>query len=787
MPLVSSTIPNLINGVSQQADAFRLPSQATLQENAYSSVVEGLKNRPPTEHIAKIVSGDPGSVFLHTINRDPSERYVVLVENGDLRVFDLAGTEQTVNFPDGKGYLSASDPSTAFRATTIKDFTFLVNTTTTAAMDSTADADLVPSAIVSIDTGHSNREYRIFINGTEQAFRSSSGDTDTIAENLHSDLVSNLGTTDWTLEYETNSDTIYIAREDGADFDIRLQDGAGGGFTTLIKNRANQFADLPERGYVDMLVEIEGDAEANEDNFWVKFVPDDSNDTGWAAGAWEETAAPGIVNSFDSATLPHQLVRESDGTFTFEQVNWGKRTAGDADTAPDPSFIGQKISSIFFFQSRLGLTAGENVVFSRIDEFFDFFPSTVTVVLDENPIDSVARHTRAVNIHGTAAMDETLVLFSDQTQFFVRGEDILTTKTISITPKTEYESQTTAEPIAVGRNLYFAFPNGSFSGINEYTFDDRVDTSDALDVTANVPKYINGDITKIAGTTLESALVVLADGEKSSAWVYKFLFEGRQRVQSSWSKFKFRDDILNADFIESTLYLVLKRSDGLYLESIDLAPDVTDPGAEYLTHLDRRITENDCQSVAYDSGADETTFTLPYAIDGADMAIVGRTNDPQGDLAPGDALTIKSEGTNTLVVSGDHTGDNVWIGHRYTMRYRLSTLYIRENQRRGSSIPITTGKLQVRNVTFDLSATGLVKVEVTPTGSTTYEYVFNGNSLGSGGTVIGNVNIEDGTFRVPIMSSNTNVTIDIVNDTFLPCHVLSATFEALFFRRSRGV
>ena len=47
MPLVSRTIPNLVQGVSQQPEVLRLSSQATVQLNGFSSVVEGLKKRPP--------------------------------------------------------------------------------------------------------------------------------------------------------------------------------------------------------------------------------------------------------------------------------------------------------------------------------------------------------------------------------------------------------------------------------------------------------------------------------------------------------------------------------------------------------------------------------------------------------------------------------------------------------------------------------------------------------------------------------------------------------------------
>ena len=109
--LISSSIPNLVNGVSQQPFTLRLSSQAELQENGLSTTSQGLKKRPPTKHLKKIISGSLGNAYIHTINRDESERYVVVVTNGDLRVYDLLGNQKTVNFPNGKSYLSAGVPT----------------------------------------------------------------------------------------------------------------------------------------------------------------------------------------------------------------------------------------------------------------------------------------------------------------------------------------------------------------------------------------------------------------------------------------------------------------------------------------------------------------------------------------------------------------------------------------------------------------------------------------------------------------------------------------------------
>jgi hypothetical protein len=78
MALITVPIPNMLNGVSQQTPGLRFATQAEAQENAYSSPVEGLGKRPPTEHVAKLYDGNSGTInsaFTHVIDRgDGTER-----------------------------------------------------------------------------------------------------------------------------------------------------------------------------------------------------------------------------------------------------------------------------------------------------------------------------------------------------------------------------------------------------------------------------------------------------------------------------------------------------------------------------------------------------------------------------------------------------------------------------------------------------------------------------------------------------------------------------------------
>jgi hypothetical protein len=125
--LVNKALPALYNGVSQQPATLRLPSQAQEQVNGYATVVDGLRMRPPTEHLALVTGTNISSAYIHTINRDTTERYIVVVTDGDLKVYDLNGAEKTVTFPYGKAYLDVVTPKTDFRLVSIADYTFVVN------------------------------------------------------------------------------------------------------------------------------------------------------------------------------------------------------------------------------------------------------------------------------------------------------------------------------------------------------------------------------------------------------------------------------------------------------------------------------------------------------------------------------------------------------------------------------------------------------------------------------------------------------------------------------------
>ena len=100
MPLVTKSIPNLINGVSQQPAALRLASQAETVINCIPSSVEGLKKRPPFYHQNRLFTGSAGTTrpFSHIVDSEGNVQYMVYITDGDIKVFSLAGVAQTVTY-----------------------------------------------------------------------------------------------------------------------------------------------------------------------------------------------------------------------------------------------------------------------------------------------------------------------------------------------------------------------------------------------------------------------------------------------------------------------------------------------------------------------------------------------------------------------------------------------------------------------------------------------------------------------------------------------------------------
>ena len=288
MGLVSRSIPTLLRGVSQGSESTKQADHADIQDNANSDPVLGLTKRSGSQFVSSLIStGQPiATTHVRMINRDVNERYVVLLATNNVRVFELDGTELTVNKPDGVNYLNCTNPRLQLKTITIADFTFIVNTTVTTAMDTTVSTGNVTQAIVFFNRVSDKTTYTVKVDNVVATKDTSNDDplsTTTVADSIRTSLTSNL--TGFTINQ--NGPVLHIKKNDNSDFTVESSDTQGNTQITTVKNTVQQFTDLPAVAPNGMVVEVIGDESTNFDNYYVKFVTNNSSGVGvLAEGQW---------------------------------------------------------------------------------------------------------------------------------------------------------------------------------------------------------------------------------------------------------------------------------------------------------------------------------------------------------------------------------------------------------------------------------------------------------------------------------------------------------------------
>ena len=802
MALISASIPNLINGVSQQPPSLRLKTQAEIQENGLSSVVNGLSKRPGTELI-KTLGDIPGAdnAFIHTMRRDESEYYTLIITEDSILVYDRDGEARTVS-GDASYLSSISNPAEQLAATTIADYTFILNKNVVAQDNPATAATRQPEALIYVKQGDYTCKYTLKITKGGQVYKRAietmgstqpddatareaerSIQTDRIAMNLRLDMTPDpnlYGSDDYIydddpsappipngnpnainipgISYRMYGNVIHITSTDGEDFRTEVEDSRGNQHIFAFKGTAADFKKLPPSGPDGFVIGIVGDNDKGQDDYYVSLQ---TSDTG--GQVWKETIKPGVKTSLNVNTLPHQLVSNADGSFTFQQAAFKDRQVGDDETNPFPSFLGHKLNDIFFHRNRLGFLADENIILSEAGRFdeFNFFKRTTLTLLDTDPIDAAVSNNKVSILKHAVPFNESLLLFSDLTQFRLTAQDLLTPETIALDVTTQFEASLKAKPVGAGRYVFFATNRGKWSGIREYFVDIDAEVDDAADITAHVPEYIPGEVRKMEASSNEDMLLLLSTDDRKSMYVYGYYWQGTDKLQSSWSRWTFEGEILNISFNKSDIDILIKYDTAsgveIAIERINLS---TDRATQYTEQshgicLDRRQIWNSGTQLQ----------PTPQVVGGKEEVFISDKG-----------FVLDFPKAQNYVSAGG----TVFLGVPYEFRYVFSEQIMKNNNE-----PMTSGRLQLRNMTLTYNDTGTFEALVRPKGRDEAVNKFNGRIVGSLANLLGSVAIETGQYRFPILAKSNEVEIEIRTDSHLPAIFQSAEYEGYFVMRSQ--
>ena len=574
-----------------------------------------------------------------------------------------------------------------------------------------------------------------------------------------------------------------------------------------------RFEDLPPEAPNGYMTKIEGVPDEPSDDYWVKFVAENGT---FGPGVWEESLAPGLKYLWDYSKMPLILIRQSDGSFLLKKADgitgttgvvagadysafkWTQRYIGDDKTCPFPSFTGSKIQDMVFFQNRLGFLSGENLVFSRVGEFFNFFKESATQLADTDPIDIASSSPRVGKVMAAVPFNTDLIIFTPTSQLALRADAVFTPSTVSLVPVGEFENTSSiVKPVPTANSIFFLYNNGAYVGMRELVPQPALSGAYLADeLTSRVPQYIQGPVTCLAAASHDTFNVVVSDGDM---YGYRYFLSDRQKVQSAWFKFTFNDSSSIAKarpvwvgFVESVLYAVMLRpktttTSWLTLEKIKVGLGTTDflvSGVDTTTFLDQRnyFATSASNAGTYNSNANTTTFTLPKPLSySSTLTQAVSSTGYVLSIVSGTAYSAATPSVQaTITVQGKWDDQKIWIGTKYNMNYTFSPFYLRDANNNSAFV---SGRYQMRYLSIQYAETGYFKVLVGIKNEDPYEYFCTANTVGL--MTLGTPETVSGTFRLPLYSKHDNLTVSVINDSPFPCRLLAAELEAVYETRSQ--
>ena len=850
MPLINTSVPNLIQGVSQQPDTLKYDGQCKEQINAYSSVSDGLKKRP-NANLVKYDATEVGeNAFVHTINRSESEKYLMVITPSTLTVHNLL-TDGVIKYNDGNTapialsstapYLATSNPRENLKAITVGDNTWIVNKTVTTQMSQVASniSDDVNEneALVFVKQAGYDKTYEVSVldGGTNHIATattiSTAGDSAGVLIDsavIAADLAGDFG---GSITATVEGSTIKLVKSTTAAFNIKTKDGFADKGLGVVYKEVADITDLPVVAPHGFRVKVRGDAELDEDDYYLNFRTNEILNNGeMGRGGWVEDVGFRVPRAFDATTMPYRLVSQSLNNFFLGHIGWSGRQAGDLTSNPNPSFIGSTISNLFFYKNRLGFLSNDKVVMSEAGQYFNLFRTTVTNLLDSAPIDIGVATTNVTNLESAIAFQENLILFSNRGQFVLKGGDLLTPSTVAVNPITNYDQTEGVNPISLGSYIYFPFTRGNYSGLREFAVSATGDTYTAEEVTNHIPSYIPKNVIDVAGSSTEDVIAVLSSETKDTLYIYKYFWSGNQKILSAWSKFTLQGcEIRGIDFIDSTLYITTDRYFGtnysptyiygttdingitpaLGKDFMILSMTFTSglPDEEnlsdgsnlgFMTHLDFRVTKkiraNQTQLTAVDDATDTHLDYFPlestdfngdsFNSTGARLKVIDRAT---GVSIPFTRSKVTFNGvdyitnSNQLVFEQQAADRDVFVGVEYDMQYTFSEQIFKVASGKGKSATgYTKNKIKNGNVFFDDSA--FFQVKVTPERRSTYTNEFTTQVVDD--SDVDSISLDSGIFSFPVFTKPENTTITIENGTPYPSTLQGAEFESFVHSRS---
>ena len=836
MPAVTQQIPNFLGGVSRQTDDKKLPNQLTECVNGYPDPTFGLLKRPGMKH-TNVLKKANGTAFTKTeladaawffIDRATAGSYIGAIKGTNLFVWTVAeGTFCTVT-NTGTGYLTGTKQDD-YHFRSIQDTTIIANKTITTAMQAAGTFVAKSQGALKLKSVTNGDVHKVKIkgtsNGTEHtatATVQSSATFTTFLTGTHAshDLLGavkallearqtandaefsgkwylNSFANSLTIRRTTESNAVVVDAEPGSSvtykfFEISALGGISNNAVEAFQDDVTNISEVPLESFQNHNVKILN-SDTEDDDYYVKFIA--ANGVG-GKGYWQETIARDASPGLNSATMPHELANTGATTFTFGPITYKNRLTGDDNTNPQPSFVGKKISSTFFYSNRFGVLSDDNVIFGVANDNYNFFSKSALTQIDSDPIDLNVSSVRPVTLSDVLPSPQGLLLFSERQQFQVYATDasILTPTSAVIRSLANYEMATNVQPVDIGTTTAFVSRVPGYSKLFTMALRDVEQTPIVVDISKAVLEWIPDTVDALT-TSPPNSVVMMVDRDTKYLYLYRFYNNGKEDLFQAWVKWELPGTIQTARIINDAVTIVSQQEDEYTLGFIELdelpSGDILSTSAGFTGNVPLDMATRPVKphasvdAVVYDATNDITKVYVPYTpIDDKDAVMLltvptaddgtnAEIDSDQGYWAKVIERIEPSTNYHYFEVKGKFTdyADGIIVGYGYDLEVILPKFYLQREA--GADY---TASLTIARIKLSAGRSGAIRFKLKPTGSNEWKNV---EHTAEGDIYNGDTNpvVQERVFTLPIHQRNTNFELKVTSDFPYPVSLVSMMWE----------
>lgn len=659
MSTFESSFKSLLQGVSQQIARERQPGQVTAQENMLSDAVTNVRRRPGAEYRFQLVSEQATSGNIKAIYTDIAGHTVHVVINTTTGKVYVLDKQYAVLASLSDPYLVAVE-SKNIQLATVGDEIFIVNKEKQPSQVG-ASTGVAPEkrGMFYIAAGAFSKSYVVTVTtsmGTANAsYATPTGSGASDAANATPVYIATQLVTALTplmtaigLKPPERIESYVYFESLGTAVNLTVNSSTGSAYIIASKDayftvEGNLPAQLPPaaQGWIVRVGDIRTP----------KYFKYDSPRTAWLESG--NFASPTTL-----INMPVSLIRQN-GNWALDNSAYEGRLAGDDTSNPAPRFMEYPITGISAYQGRLVLLTGAQVLMSASSKPRRFYRSTITSLLDSDPIAVGASANSSAAYEYAVPFQKDLLLFSAKYQALIpSGNQAITPRTATCVLTSAYSADMTSSPVTLGRTLMYPTPRSEdFFGVLEMVPSSQVDSQYiSTDSTAHLPKYMGGKCRFSVSSSTAGTVLFAPSGDTHSLLVHEYLWNGDQKIQQSWHRWSFPYEVATAYFANELIVLV-------FVNNGKIIGCTIDPRVGVLTFAAGRKPFLDLHSQA--TIVDNVVSIPQWLLDFDPTAASKVTLTVRTGAMAGEKVGFKVEGNKLRTVRSWAAGD-VSIGFKYT-------------------------------------------------------------------------------------------------------------------------